>query len=90
MMNPTCAQQAESMVVYWVVQRDTQTGGLITFKSFAHYGAAEKHKAQLEAIADPLDRMSMPAIDILPTGCIPKNKPVEGAATASFPTSPEG
>jgi hypothetical protein len=64
------------MVVYWVVQRDTQTGALITFKSFAHYAAAEEHKAQLEAVADLLDRMSMPAIDILPSGCIPKIKPV--------------
>jgi hypothetical protein len=73
------------MVVYWVVQRDAQTGALITFKSFARYAAAEKHKAQLEAIADPLDRMSMPAIDILPSGCIPRSSqyPVLGVGLAS-------
>jgi hypothetical protein len=75
-MNPMCVQHAESMVVYWVVQRDAQNGALIAFKSFARYAAAEKRKAQLEVIADSLDRMRMPAIDMLPSGCIPKIKPV--------------
>ena len=75
MVNLMCAQHAGSLIVYWVVPRDTQTGALITFKSLTHYAAAERHKAQLEAIADPLDRVSMPAIDILPSGCIPKIKP---------------
>ena len=36
------------MVLYWVVQRDAKTGTLITFRSFADYGDAEKHKAELQ------------------------------------------
>jgi hypothetical protein len=37
-----------SVVLFWVVQRDARTGALITFRSFADYGDAEKHKAELE------------------------------------------
>ena len=45
-----------SVVVHWVVQRDTQTGALITFQSFADYSDALRHQAKLEAIVDSLGR----------------------------------
>ena len=61
-----------SGVLYWVVQRDTQTGALITFKSFADYADAERHKAELEAIADPLGRTNIVAIESLPSAEFPK------------------
>ena len=56
----------------WVVQRNTQTGALITFKSFAEYADAERHKAELEAIADPLGRTNVVAIESLPSAEFPK------------------
>jgi hypothetical protein len=31
-----------------VVQRDAKTGALITFRSFADYSDAERHRAELE------------------------------------------
>jgi hypothetical protein len=39
------------VLLYWVVQRDARTGALITFRSFADYGDAAKHKAELEEAA---------------------------------------
>ena len=60
------------MVLHWVIQRDTQTGALITFKSFADYADAERHKAELEAIADTLDRTNVVAIESLPRAESPK------------------
>ena len=36
------------MVLFWVVQRDAKTGTLITFRSFADYADAKRHKAALE------------------------------------------
>jgi hypothetical protein len=57
-----------------VVQRNTQTGALITFLSFAEYADALRHKAELEAIADPLGRTNVVvvAIESLPSGEFPK------------------
>ena len=55
-----------------MVQRDTQTGALITFVSFADYANALRHKAELELIADPFGRTSLVAIESLPTGEFPK------------------
>ena len=37
-----------SVVLHWVVQRDAKTGALITFRSFADYSDAERHRAELE------------------------------------------
>jgi hypothetical protein len=34
--------------LYWVVQRDANTGNLITFRSFQDYADAERHKVELE------------------------------------------
>jgi hypothetical protein len=63
-------------VVHWVVQRDTQTGALITFLSFADYADALRHKAELEAIADPLGRANVVevAIESLPSAEFPKTQ----------------
>jgi hypothetical protein len=36
------------VVLYRVVQRDAQTGALITFRSFADYADAERRKTELE------------------------------------------
>jgi hypothetical protein len=63
------------------------TGVLITFVSFADYARAERHKAELEAIADPLGRTSVVAIESLPSAELPKMKPElkNGAASARRP-----
>jgi hypothetical protein len=58
--------------LHWVVQRDAESSALITFVSFADYEEAERHKADLEAIADPLGRTSVVAIESLPKGESPK------------------
>jgi hypothetical protein len=55
-----------------VVQRDIQTGALITFRSFAEYADAERHKAELNAIVDPSSRTSVVAIESLPIAEFPK------------------
>jgi hypothetical protein len=60
------------MVLHWVVQRNDQTGALITFASFADYAHAERHQAELEAIVDPLGRTNVVAIESLPNGEFPK------------------
>ena len=60
------------MVLHWVVQRNTQTGALITFVSFADYANAERHQAELEAVVDPLGRTNIVAIESLPSGEFPK------------------
>jgi hypothetical protein len=60
------------MVLHWVVQRNDQTGALITFVSFADYADALRHKAELEAIVDPLGRTNVVAIESLPSGGFPK------------------
>jgi hypothetical protein len=54
-------------ILHWVVQRNAHTGVLITFKSFADYEEAERHKAQIEAIADASGRTKL-AIESLPIG----------------------
>ena len=66
------------MVLHWVIQRNDQTGALITFKSFADYADAEGHKAELEAIADPLDRTNVVAIESLPIAEFPKTQNKRG------------
>jgi hypothetical protein len=60
------------VVLHWLVQRNALTGVLITFASFADYADAMKHKAELEAIADPLGRTSVVAIESLPDSEFPK------------------
>jgi hypothetical protein len=62
------------VVVHWVVQRDIQTGALITFRSFADYADAERHQAGLEAIVDSLGRTNVVAIESLPKGEVPKRQ----------------
>ena len=61
------------MVLHWVVQRNNQTGALITFKSFADYANAVRHKAELEAIADPLGRTNVVAVESLASAESPKS-----------------
>jgi molybdopterin-guanine dinucleotide biosynthesis protein len=61
-----------SVLLHWVVQRNAQTGALITFVSFEDYADAESHKAKLEAIADPLGRTNVVAIESLPIAEFPK------------------
>jgi hypothetical protein len=60
------------MVLHWVVQRNDQTGALITFRSFVNCADAERHQAELEAIADPLGRTNVVAIESLPNDESPK------------------
>jgi hypothetical protein len=60
------------MVLHWVVQRNDQTDALITFKSFADCADAERHQAELKAIADPLGRTNVVAIESLPSAESPK------------------
>jgi hypothetical protein len=36
------------LVLYWVVQREARTGAFITFRSFADYADAARHKANLK------------------------------------------
>jgi hypothetical protein len=62
-----------------VVQRNAQTGVLITFKSFADYAEAERHRAKLEATADPLGRTNVVAIESLPFGEFPKAQNKRGS-----------
>jgi hypothetical protein len=55
-----------------VVQRNAKTGAPITFKSFADYADAERHKAELNAIVDPLSRTNTVTIETLPIAQLPK------------------
>ena len=55
-----------------MVQRNAQTGVLITFLSFEDYANAERHKFELEAIAHPLGHTNVVAIESLPSGEFPK------------------
>jgi hypothetical protein len=59
------------VILHWVVQRSAKTGAPITYKSFADYADAERHKADLEASVDPLDRHVVVAIESLPIGKFP-------------------
>ena len=59
-------------ILHWVVQRNAKTAALITFRSFAGYADARRHKAELEAISDPFDRSNVVAIESLPHGEFPK------------------
>jgi hypothetical protein len=68
------AGSSTGTILHWVVQRNVITGALITFKSFADHKAAERHKAELEAIADPLGRTNVLAIESLPIREFPKMK----------------
>ena len=60
-----------SAYVHWVVQRNANTGALITFKSFTDYTSAEAHKAQLENRRDPQDVEIEVTIETLPVGDFP-------------------
>jgi hypothetical protein len=63
----------QSAVLYWVVQRNTQTGVLITFMSFADYADALRHKAELEDLGDPDEHTTIEVtIETLPIGTLPK------------------
>lgn len=42
----------EPGVLHWVVQRSAQTGAPITFRSFADFADALRHKAELERDED--------------------------------------
>lgn len=77
----TPVSNARGLVLHWVVQRSAQTGVLITFLSFDDYANAERHKDQLEAIADPLGHTNVVAIETLPIGELPKIQ-TNGAASA--------
>ena len=44
-------------VLYWVVQRNARTGTLMTFRSFTDYADAERHKAKLEDLGDPNEKI---------------------------------
>jgi hypothetical protein len=58
--------------LYWVVQRNTHTGDLITFRSFADYESALWHKVELNEAAQPIDDVSVVAIESLPVGEFPR------------------
>jgi hypothetical protein len=60
------------MVLHWVVQRNEQTGALITFRSFANCADAERHRAELASIVDPVGRTNVVAIESLPSAESPK------------------
>ena len=83
------AGSSTGTILHWVVQRNVISGALITFKSFADYADAERHKAKLEAIADPLGRTNVVAIESLPICEFPKMKPesVTGRLQLGNPTS---
>ena len=57
-----------------MVQRSALTWALITFVSFSDCADAERHKAELEAIVDPLSRTNV-AIESLPVNQFPETKP---------------
>jgi hypothetical protein len=61
-----------SVLFHWVVQRDAITGVLITFVCFANHKDAKRRKAELEAVADPLDDTVRVAIESLPVAASPK------------------
>ena len=61
-----------SVFLYWVVQRDAKTGELLTFKSFADYQDAERHKAQLEEVGAADEQMIELSIETLPILQSPK------------------
>ena len=78
------------MVLHWVVQRNAQTGVLITFKSFENYADAERHKAKLEAIAHPLGHTNVVAIESLLPSANCQEPRTSGTASASQPDKPLG
>ena len=62
-------------ILHWVVQRNARTGALVTFKSFADYADALRHKSELEAMGDPFGGTIVVAIESLPISDFPKMKP---------------
>ena len=58
-------------VLYWVVQRNAETGVPITSKSFADYADAERHQAELEDLGDPEQILEV-TIEALPIHPLPK------------------
>jgi hypothetical protein len=59
-------------VLYWVVQRRAKTGALMTFRSFAGYADAERHKAELEDLGDLDEQTIEVTIETLPIRVLPK------------------
>ena len=72
-----------SVLLHWVVQRNAQTGVLITFVSFEDHADAESHEAKVEAIADPLGRTNAVTIESLPIAEFPKLETGAASARAS-------
>jgi hypothetical protein len=66
------AKYMELTIFHWGVQRNAKTGAPITLKSFADYADAERHKAEIEAIVDPLGRTNAVTIETLPIAQLPK------------------
>jgi len=67
--------EARGLVVFhWVVQRDAQTGVLITFVSFEDYADAERLTAEVEVIVDPVGHTNMMAMESLPIAEFPKTQ----------------
>jgi hypothetical protein len=54
-----------SSVLFWVVQRNAETGAAITFRSFEDYADAERHKVELDETAVPDDKTSEATIETL-------------------------
>lgn len=61
----------EAAVLYWVVQRDAETGAPITSKSFVDYADAERHQGELEDLGDPEQILEV-TIEALPIKALPK------------------
>ena len=61
-----------AVVLYWVVQRNARTGTLMTFRSFTDYADAERHKAKLEDLGDPNEKIIEVTIETHPIRYSPK------------------
>jgi hypothetical protein len=62
----------EAALLFWVVQRNAQTGTLITYRSFADYAEALKHKVELDASNQLPNHLSIVTIESLAVGEFPK------------------
>ena len=65
-------------VLFWAVQRSTQTGTLITYGSFDHYAEALKHKAELGATAKIPNHVSVVTIETLHVGEVQRHSTICG------------
>jgi len=61
-----------SSVLFWVVQRNSESGAAITFRSFEDYPDAERHKAELEETRVPDEKTSKVIIEALTIPQSPK------------------